>query len=565
MESARLTQPYAFLSPCLPKQQYRRCGRPALVCSQTGSSDRAPSSVGIAAAALVAAASVLGADAVLHPPQADALTFAPAPINAYAQRRQEIAYQAYMQQLEKRFEALSGADIRKVVEAGGGGLGVSYRVAGFAAFVASACSTAVVHPLDTLKTRMQARSQTTRKQKRSKPLPSRQPQLFPEELGPVPTDFLDGFASREILEQMQHDWHTGQVTPQEQGGRATGENSAEPEHHRVSAVTTLEPPPTDNIDEPDGHSASSVLTSVESTETDSDASDESCEEEDIKLFSGLYKGIESNIMKEAPNSAIYLGVYELIKNYLLSTSTFHNLPLLVFVISGALGDALGSIVRVPAEIVNKRLQLGVNDDVMSALRDSFLSTEGRRASFVAWQAVLWRDVPYGGMQIGLYEFIKQYVALHPGFAGLHDSGLFSDIITGAVAGMVAAVLTTPMDVLVTRLSVQNPQSYLETRRYMGVASTARRLVEEEGVGALFSGFWQRGLYYAPLIGLFFALYETTRGFINDPHAIVVALTSLQDRIGQYLHDAVFVTSHTIGHVLPASFVTAIGILSSNSG
>jgi Mitochondrial carrier protein len=61
-----------------------------------------------------------------------------------------------MQQLESRFETV--ADLRSVVEKGGGGLGVSYRVSGIAAFIASAVSTAIVHPLDTLKTRIQAKA-----------------------------------------------------------------------------------------------------------------------------------------------------------------------------------------------------------------------------------------------------------------------------------------------------------------------------------------------------------------------------------------------------------------------
>lgn len=238
--------------------------------------------------------------------------------------------------------------------------------------------------------------------------------------------------------------------------------------------------------------------------------------------SGLYRGIFSNILKEAPNAAIYLAVYEILKNFLLSTSTFRNLPLLVFIIAGALGDAIGSIVRCPAEIVNKRLQLGCNDTGLEAFREAFLTPEGRQASTVAWGAVLLRDVPYGGLQIALYEFGRQLILTHPDATGL-SAGVLTDVITGAAAGCLAAMVTTPADVLVTRLSVQNPQCYLETRRYMGVGSTLNRILSEEGFGALFAGVLQRGAYYAPLIGLFFALYEATRGVVADPSALLGSL------------------------------------------
>jgi Mitochondrial carrier protein len=361
----------------------------------------------------------------LAPPPADALHLVPTPINAYAARRQEIAYQSYMQHLEARFETV--ADLRSVVKAGGGGLGVSYRVSGIAAFIASAMSTAIVHPLDTLKTRIQARS----------------------------------FSA-------------------------------------ANAVVPLD-------------------------------------------LTNLYRGIESNILKEAPNAAIYLYTYELLKTFLLSTSTFHDLPLLVFMIAGALGDAFGSIVRVPAEVVNKRLQLGVNSDWQSACRDAFLSAEGRQSTLLTWQAVLWRDVPYGGIQIALYEVGKQYLLSHPGqFGSFLAPGVFSDVFTGAVAGAIAAILTTPADVLVTKLSIQNPQSYLETRRYMGVVSTASRIVRDEGFLSLFSGYLQRGIYYAPLIGLFFALFESARTAVNDPSTVMANAVALQSQVGGVLHHAAFI-------------------------
>lgn len=342
---------------------------------------------------------------------------APTPINPYARRRREKAYKEYVKILEESLEKTAVADFKKVREAGGGGISVSYRIAGFAAFVASALSTAIVHPIDSIKTRIQARG-------------------------------------------------------------------------------------TELADDSKG------------------------------LFDDLYKGITSNILKEAPNAAIYLGVYELIKNTLINlsfTSVFQDLPLVTFLLAGALGDAIGSIVRVPAEIVNKRLQLGANDNWRDAARDAFLTRTGRQASGVAWQAVLWRDVPYGGLQIMMYEFGKQMLAVNPHLFGGYFShgGVMVDVIMGALAGALAAMVTTPADVLVTRLSVQNPQSYLETKNYMGVLSTARRIAQEEGVWGFFKGTLERGFYYAPMIGLFFALYEFNRGWLTHPNQALATAVSVE--------------------------------------
>lgn len=477
---------------------------------QPRSRQAAAAATAAAAAAALVVATVAASDTP-RPRSAEALQLVPAPINAYAQRRQEKAYQAYMQQLEQRFEETKAADFKKVVEAGGGGLGVSYRVAGVAAFIASAASTAVVHPLDTIKTRTQARATRVGRRRAEKAAALRGAMEAGIGVG-LPPEGGGG-----AVEAVGAASATGVASTEAGTGatRATGS---------AHATACLSAPTVER----------SVASQVEVIEMEDDA------EEPIDL-SGLYNGITSNIMKEAPNAAIYLGVYELLKDFLLSTTAFHNLPLLVFVIAGALGDALGSIVRCPAEIVNKRLQLGVNADATSAIREAFFTAEGRQSSFVAWGAVLWRDVPYGGLQIALYEFGRLQVLSNPSAMLGLQPGLLADVILGAAAGMIAAMITTPADVLVTRLSVQNPQSYLETRRYMGVGSTLRRIVRDEGPYSLFSGVLQRGIYYAPLIGLFFAIYESTRTVVADPQTIVVAFLNFQERLGSLphmLHDLV---------------------------
>jgi len=45
-------------------------------------------------------------------------------------------------------------------------------------------------------------------------------------------------------------------------------------------------------------------------------------------------------------------------------------------VAGALGDAVGSVVRVPAELVNKRPQCGLNDTIDGAIRDQCLNSAG---------------------------------------------------------------------------------------------------------------------------------------------------------------------------------------------
>lgn len=229
-------------------------------------------------------------------------------------------------------------------------------------------------------------------------------------------------------------------------------------------------------------------------------------------LSGLYRGVTSNILKEAPNAAIYLATYEVFKTMLLNVPFFASVPLMTMCVAGMLGDAVGSVVRVPAEIVNKRLQLGLSNGWNEAIKDAFLSENGVEGTIASWLAVLWRDVPYGGLQIAGYEFVRLVL----GGWGLH--GLGYSVIAGAIAGLFAAVITTPADVLVTRMSTQSPQCYLETRHYMSPIATLKRIVRDEGFGALWTGAVERGLFYMPMIGLFFAVYESFKFMFSNSFA-----------------------------------------------
>ena len=64
-------------------------------------------------------------------------------------------------------------------------------------------------------------------------------------------------------------------------------------------------------------------------------------EDDDGGLSGLYKGVAGNIFKEGPSSALYLGVYEGCKTRLLASGPLAALPLVVYLISGAVGEVFG--------------------------------------------------------------------------------------------------------------------------------------------------------------------------------------------------------------------------------
>ena len=129
------------------------------------------------------------------------------------------------------------------------------------------------------------------------------------------------------------------------------------------------------------------------------------EDEGIGNVLSLYEGLSGNILKEGPPSALYLGVYESAKYALLPKFGAQSV-LLVYLISGAAGEMVGSIVRAPAEAIKSTVQSGLASSFSEAALQ-VLGTADSRANIVrAWSSSIWRDVPFGAIQLAIFELIK---------------------------------------------------------------------------------------------------------------------------------------------------------------
>lgn len=238
---------------------------------------------------------------------------------------------------------------------------------------------------------------------------------------------------------------------------------------------------------------------------------------------GLWSGVQYFIADA--NDAVYLASYGLIKPQLLNSVDPTN-SLVVFSIltlAGSLGDAVGSIFRLPMEIVYKQIQTGASSDGLAVLRGLFRSESFRLVMF-SWAAILARDMPFAGLQIALFDFYKSLLS------SLDDAGVSIFVqraVWGALAGATAAVITTPFDLITTKVMVEatesrdgagkpSPAPSLTLGGAMGVLGEIGPLfkkktvetVQEGGLAALWSGAVPRVLFFGPAATIFFASYES---------------------------------------------------------
>lgn len=132
-------------------------------------------------------------------------------------------------------------------------------------------------------------------------------------------------------------------------------------------------------------------------------------------------------------------------------------------VSGLLADLAAAPAYVPSEVLKTRLQLqgrynnpyfnsGYNYRSTIDAARTIARTEGYSALFHGYKATLWRDLPFSALQFAFYEeergWAKQYM-------GTNNIGLPLEIATAATAGGMAGVLTTPLDVVKTRIQTQH--------------------------------------------------------------------------------------------------------------
>lgn len=181
------------------------------------------------------------------------------------------------------------------------------------------------------------------------------------------------------------------------------------------------------------------------------------------LLRGLYAGVTPAILGSIPATAIFFGTYEFSKRTLVGMGTNETIAPLV---AGFLGDFFASAIYVPSEVLKTRLQLqgrysnphfqsGYNyRGTIDAIRTIY-RVEGGSALFHGYQATICRDLPFSALTFFFYEYFKAQARAYKGGT---DIGFGLETLTGAMAGALGGAITTPLDVVKTRIQTQHPDA-----------------------------------------------------------------------------------------------------------
>ena len=222
-------------------------------------------------------------------------------------------------------------------------------------------------------------------------------------------------------------------------------------------------------------------------------------------FMGLYRGLLPQLMGVSPEKAIKLTMNDLVRG--LMTKKDGSISLAGEMFAGACAGTSQVIFTNPIEIVKIRLQVAGEMQTTAKVGAWRITKDlGLLGLYKGARACWLRDAPFSAIYFTVYAHMKLLSANEDG----HNSA-FSLFASGMIAGVPAAGLLTPADVIKTRLQVQAREGQMT---YTGVIDCAKKLWKYEGGRAFWKGAAARVFRSSPQFGVTLLTYELLQRYIK---------------------------------------------------
>lgn len=223
----------------------------------------------------------------------------------------------------------------------------------------------------------------------------------------------------------------------------------------------------------------------------------------------LYKGVGIVVLAAAPAQALYFLGYETFKAA-AGDSVFSSFG------AGMCAQLSASCIWVPMDVVKERLQLEGQMKTTEKMGSSInalkriVATEGVSGLYRAYFIHQLTWVPFNALYFAVYDALrlslKKNLVSPPPDATINFQ-------SGIVAGIVASVATSPLDLVKTRMQVlkANPTLF----DYTGPIDATVKIVKREGVKALFDGLGARILWLTPRLSIAVSTYSYFSDMFRD--------------------------------------------------
>uniref|UniRef100_A0A2C9U2K6 Uncharacterized protein n=1 Tax=Manihot esculenta TaxID=3983 RepID=A0A2C9U2K6_MANES len=222
---------------------------------------------------------------------------------------------------------------------------------------------------------------------------------------------------------------------------------------------------------------------------------------------GFYSGVSAVIVGSTASSAVYFGTCEFGKSILSKLEQFPSV--LIPPTAGAMGNIVSSAIMVPKELITQRMQAGAKGRSWEVLL-KILEKDGILGLYAGYSATLLRNLPAGVLSYSSFEYLKAAVLSRTNKSHLEP---IESVCCGALAGAISASITTPLDVIKTRLMTQVNKEVVDkvaAAMYSGVSATVNQILKEEGWIGFTRGMGPRVVHSACFSALGYFAFETAR-------------------------------------------------------
>ncbi|GAX79946.1 hypothetical protein CEUSTIGMA_g7385.t1 [Chlamydomonas eustigma] len=228
-------------------------------------------------------------------------------------------------------------------------------------------------------------------------------------------------------------------------------------------------------------------------------------------FSSSSSSGENLEVAEGTGTKAYIAPAASVKNK--ASSLPSDVGLLPKLLMGLTAGAVGQLVAVPADLVKVRFQADCR-----AVASGFIQQHRYKGMVHALQNIVsqegWSGLWKGGIpavqraalvnlgELATYDQAKQAILS----SGYLPDGVAVHAASSCVSGFVATVLSTPADVIKTRLMSQD----MKQPMYRGAMDCLLQSVRREGILSLYKGFFPTWLRLGPWQLVFWLSYERSR-------------------------------------------------------
>ena len=202
----------------------------------------------------------------------------------------------------------------------------------------------------------------------------------------------------------------------------------------------------------------------------------------------IYKGLSWSLASSFPCAATFWTAYTLCKLILLTI--FPDSYFADF-LSACFGSFFCCLIRCPFEFLKTQMVSGKFKNFYEA-PFNIVAKHGVKGLYVGLLALICRELPFDGIQMVFYRTFSRIAYLSFSY------GPFS--LSGALAGGITAFLTTPIDVVKTKIMT-------DSEKHSTILNTVKQTLATDGFLGLYRGWKIRVLYITAGGWIFFGTFN----------------------------------------------------------